>query len=111
MRRTMSTYRHLSVVVPLVRSDPECGLERTLQIAFLSIHIQEFRPRLVGVSWGVKTALVCFLRLLLVVQANAEVAQDLPLQPGLAVRNVLRLEVRDLRTEDRPDAQVLGQKT
>ena len=40
--RTMTTYRHLSVVVPLVRGDPECGLERTLQIAFLSIHIQEF---------------------------------------------------------------------
>ena len=40
--RTMSTYRHLGVVVPLVRGDPECGLERTLQIAFLSIHIQEF---------------------------------------------------------------------
>ena len=45
------------------------------------------------------------------VQANAEVAQDLPLQPGLAVRNVLRLEVGDLRTEDCPDAQILGWKT
>ena len=56
---------------------------------------------------SVKTALVRFLSFLLMMQAHAKVAQDLPFETRLAVGDMLGFKVRHLGTEDCPNPQVL----
>lgn len=59
------------------------------------------------VSGRIKTPLVRLLRLFLVVQPRPQIAQNLPLKPRLAIRDVLGLEMRDFGAEDGPYAQIL----
>ena len=105
---TESTHCHLRVVCILVRGDPDGRLDGALDIALIRVHLHELEPRLLRVSGCIETTLVRLLRLLLVVQAQSEVAKDLPLMPRLAIGDPLRLEVSDLGAEDRPYSQVLA---
>jgi hypothetical protein len=100
-------HRHLRVVAVLVRGDADRGLQRAREVALVRVELHELEPRRARVARRVQAALERLLRLLLVVQAEPELGEDLPLEPRLPVRDVLRLEVRDLRAEDRPHAQVL----
>jgi hypothetical protein len=104
---TQDTHRHLRIVRIVVRRHANCGLDAALDVALVRIHLHQPRPRFCRVARRVEAALVRLLRLLLVLQAQPQVAQDFPLQRRLAVRHVLRLEMRNLGPEDGPYTEVL----
>ena len=101
------THRHLGKIRILVRSNPYCGLNRPRDIPLLGIRLQQLRPWLLRIPRRIETPLIRFLGFFLVVQAQREVAQNLPFQARLAVRDVLRFEMGYFGTVDSPDAQIL----
>ena len=78
-----------------------------MDVALLRVHVQQLRPWFVRIAGRVEAALVRLLRLFLVMQADAEVTQDFPLQARLAVSDVLSFEVRYLGAEDGPYSEIL----
>ena len=100
----LRTYRKFRVLSVLIGCDAYCGLQRPRQIAFFRVHVQQFCPWFDRIPGSVQRPLVRFLRLLLMMKPQTEVAENLPFQARLAIRHVLRFEVRDFRTENRPDA-------
>lgn len=100
------TYRAFSVPPLLMRAQPNNSIQRTRQIALLSVHFQEFTPR-TRREFLVETLLVGFLSLFLVVQSQPQVCEDLPFWPGLTIGDMLGFEVSDLGAEDSPYSQVL----
>ena len=84
----------------LVRREPDGGVERALDVAFVGVELEELEPGLGG-ELCVERTLERVLGLLPVVQALGKLAEDLPFSSGLAVGQVLCLEVRDFRSPDR----------
>ena len=99
-----TTYRQFSILSVLISCDAYCGLQRPRQVPLIRVHVHQFCPWFDRVPGSVQRPLERFLRLLLMMKPQTEVAENLPFQARLAIRHVLRFEVRDFRTENRPDA-------
>jgi len=104
------TYRHLRVVCILVCSNTDRSLYTSLDVTLVGVHIHQLEPWFHRKSWTVKTSLICFFCLFLMMQAKAEISQDLPFHTSLPISNMLGFEVRNFSAKDSPDAQVLLKK-
>ena len=103
----MRTHRKFGILGVLVRSHTYCHLQRTRQIPFIRVHVQQLYPRLDRVPRGVQRPLKRLFCLLLVMQPQTKVAKDFPFQSGFAVCHMLRFEVRDFCSKNRPNTEVL----
>jgi hypothetical protein len=103
----MRTYRMFRILSVLIRSNAYRGLQRTRQIAFLRVHIEQLRPWLDRIPRRVQRPLERFLRFLLMMKPQTKIAENFPFQSSLAVCHVLCFEVRYFRAEDRPNSEVL----
>lgn len=99
-----TTHRHLGIIRILIRSHPDRSLNRPRDVPFFGIHLQQLGPRLLRIPRRLETSLKHLLGFFLVMQPQRQIAQDLPFQPRLAVRHVLRFEMRDFGSKDGPDA-------
>ena len=104
----MRTYRKFGVLSVLIRSDTYRYLQRTCQIPFVRVHVQQLRPRLDRIPRRVQRPLERLLCLLLVMQPQTKIAKDFPFQTSLPVCHMLRFEVRHFCPKDRPNTEVLA---